>query len=84
MKDGNDVYEHDTCFNGKKSNYMGEEEIITAVLALKTKNCEGYDRIPQRVISDGIGILIKPLTIFSNKIYEQTRAMVVCQDSACP
>ena len=27
---------------------MNEEEIITAVLALKPKNCEGYDRIPQR------------------------------------
>ena len=38
---------------------MNEEEIITAVLALKTKNCEGYDRIPQRVLTDGIGIIIK-------------------------
>ena len=34
-------------FNGKKvtsceRTYMNEEEIITSVLALKTKNCEGY------------------------------------------
>ena len=50
---------------------MREEEIITAVLALKTKNCEGYDRITQRILTDGIGILIKPLTILFNKIYEQ-------------
>ena len=50
---------------------MREEEIITAVLALKTKNCEGYDRIPQRILTDEIGILIKPLTILFNKNYEQ-------------
>ena len=50
---------------------MSEIEIINAVMSLKTKNCEGYDRIPQRVLTDGIQILIKPFTLLFSKIYEQ-------------
>ena len=33
------------------------------------KNCEGYDRIPQRILIDGINILINPLTRLFNLIY---------------
>ena len=29
---------------------------------LKVKNCEGYDQIPQRVLIDGMDLLIDPLT----------------------
>ena len=67
----------DTCYNGKRKvtscerNYMREKEIITAMFTLKTKNCEGYDIIPQRILTDGIGILLKSLTILFNKIHEQ-------------
>ena len=28
---------------------------------IKIKNCEGYDRIPQRILADGAKILVKPL-----------------------
>ena len=38
---------------------------------IKTKNCEGYDRIPQRIFADGAEILVTPLTSLFEKIYNQ-------------
>ena len=48
---------------------MTRDDIINSVKSLKVKNSEGYDRIPQRVLIDGLGILVEPLTIFFNKVY---------------
>ena len=33
---------------------MSKNEIISAVKSLKTKNCEGHDRLAQRIIIGGI------------------------------
>jgi hypothetical protein len=49
---------------------MGKNSILDCVSTLKIKNCEGYDRIPQRVIKDGINHIIKPLSFLFNSIYE--------------
>ena len=49
--------------------FMTEDNILDAVLALKIKNSEGFDRIPQRFLIDGISVLIKPLTVLFNLIY---------------
>ena len=43
-------------------NFMTKQDIISCIKMLKIKNCEGYDRIPQRVLIDGIDLLIDPLT----------------------
>ena len=62
------------------SDFMSEMEIIECVGQLKLKNCEGYDRIPQRFLIDGIRVLTNPLTkLFSlpnlqYKTYSQTMA----------
>ena len=51
-----------------KKYYMAEPppissiDILECVKSLKIKNCEGYDRIPQRVLSEGIDHLLSPLT----------------------
>jgi hypothetical protein len=52
-------------------NLMFENDIFEAVMHLKIKNCEGHDCIPQRLLTDGIHILIKPLTVLFSKIYMQ-------------
>ena len=39
----------------------------------KNKNCEGHDRIPQRVLIDGIDILKFPLSHLFNQIYIQKK-----------
>jgi hypothetical protein len=66
-----------TVYNGKilvhciENNFMCENDVINAILSLKTKNSVGYDRIPQWLITDDIQILIKPLTTLFSKIYNQ-------------
>ena len=35
------------------------------------KNAEGEDRITQRILIDGIGKLLRPLTVLFSKIYEE-------------
>ena len=41
--------------------FMDSERIKECVKSLKIKNTEGYDRIPQRIIVDGLDSLDKPL-----------------------
>jgi hypothetical protein len=50
--------------------FKGKNSIRDCVITLKIKNCEGYDRIPQRVIKDGINHIIEPLTFLFNSIYK--------------
>ena len=53
------------------SDFMSPLDIIECVKQLKIKNCEGYDRIPQRILIDGIDVLIKPLSHLFNLIYNE-------------
>ena len=46
------------------------ENIIGAFKSIKIKNCEGYDRIPQRIINKGMEILIEPAYALFNLIYK--------------
>ena len=38
--------------------FMDKNSIMECILALQTKNSEGFDRIPQRILVDGADILI--------------------------
>ena len=40
--------------------------------SLKTKHCEGYDRIPVRILADARDILLDPMTDLFQKFLEQT------------
>ena len=51
-------------------NFMTSHNILRAVKSIKMKNCEGENRIPQRIMIDGIEVLLAPLTEFK-RIYEQ-------------
>ena len=50
--------------------FMDENSIRECLLSLKPKNSEGYDRIPQRVLLDGMEILLPPLTRLFELIYK--------------
>ena len=69
----------ETVYNGKRkincteTNFMTEQNILKAVKSMKIKNCEGHDGIPLRILIDGINILIAPLTVLFNKIYNQKK-----------
>ena len=55
---------NDTVYNGtrklEKDNkmFMDKNSNMECILALQTKNSEGFDRIPQRILVDGADILI--------------------------
>ena len=50
-------------YNGRQKiyannyNFMDKQSVIEAISSIKIKNCEGYDRIPQRILVDGIKYL---------------------------
>ena len=66
-----------TVYNGKKkvdhpnSFFMTEKDILDCLCKIKIKNCEGFDRIPQRVLVDGAPILIHPLKELFRRVYYQ-------------
>jgi hypothetical protein len=49
---------------------MKENDVLIAMKSLKIKNCEGHDRIPLRILNDGIQFLLQPLSMLFTKIYE--------------
>ena len=56
-----------TVYNGKKklehpnSFFMTDEDILECLQNIKTKNCEGFDRIPQRILVDGATVLLNTI-----------------------
>jgi len=65
----------DNVYNGQRKVYcdnkmfMSSCEIIECVKTIKIKNIEGYDRIPQRILVDGIDHLVRPLSHLFSLIY---------------
>jgi hypothetical protein len=68
---------HDGVYNGRKlinseeMNFMTEDKVTECLNELKIKNCEGYDRIPMRILKDGASILRNPLSDLFGKIYKK-------------
>jgi hypothetical protein len=69
----------DTVYNGKRKvvteelNFMTELDIKECILSLKIKNSEGVDRLPQRILIDGINVLLCPLTGLFDLIYRNKK-----------
>ena len=53
------------------SNFMSTKNIHDALKSIKIKNCEGYDRIPQRILIEGCDVLLPPIKRLFELIYEQ-------------
>ena len=49
--------------------FMSVMEVEKCIKSIKIKNCEGFDRIPQRVLVDGIDHLLPPLGRLFGLIY---------------
>jgi hypothetical protein len=66
---------HEEVWNGKKIinsenvNFMTPERVEGCLRNLKSKNCEGPDRLPLRILKDGVTVLAKPLSVLFCKIY---------------
>ena len=48
---------------------MCKKDVEECMKSLKTKHCEGYDRIPVRILTDARDILLHPMTDLFQKIY---------------
>ncbi len=66
----------DQVYNGRKivnavnKNFMDYCSVRECIKSLKNKNSEGYDRIPQRILVDGVDVLLDPLHGLFKLIYE--------------
>jgi hypothetical protein len=67
------VYNGDKKVNAINSFFMDRASVRECITSLKTKNSEGFDQIPQRVLVDGVDYLLDPLTCLFKLIYEEIR-----------
>ena len=67
----NEIHNGFKKINSENQFFMSSADVEECVKNIKIKNCEGYDRIPQRILVDGITVLINPLRILFSKIYNQ-------------
>ena len=65
------VYNGARKVNVLNKNFMDRNSVRECIQSLKIKNSEGWDRIPQRVLVDGIEVLLEPFTVLMNMIYNQ-------------
>jgi hypothetical protein len=66
-----EMWNGEQIINSENVNFMTPERVEECLKNLKTKNCEGPDRLPLRVLKDGAMILAKPLSVLFHKIYER-------------
>ena len=64
------VWNGEEMITSNEKNFMTSENVMECLNQLKTKNCEGYDRMPLRILKDGAPVLIEPLSKLFHKIYE--------------
>ena len=50
-------------------NFVTPENVIKSLKA--KKNCKGFDRIPVRILTDGMNVITPVLTYIFNLIYKQ-------------
>ena len=64
-----------TVYNGKNKiivqnrNFMNKTDVQECLESLKSKRCEGYDRIPVCILADACDILLDPFCELFKKIY---------------
>jgi hypothetical protein len=63
------VYNGQTKVHCDDKMFMSSQKITECVKSIKIKNSEGYDRIPQRILADGIDHLVMPLSHLFSLIY---------------
>ena len=75
------VYNGTVRVHSLEKNFMTEEKIIEAVKSLKMKNCEGSDRLPQRMLVDGLPILINSFVVLFNNVYTNQFSVILIWSS---
>jgi hypothetical protein len=66
-----EMWNGEKIINSESINFMTPERVEECLKNLKSKNCEGPDRLPLRILKDGARVLAKPLSVLFCKIYEK-------------
>ena len=66
------VYNRVKKVNTENKMFMDRNSIKECIMSLKMKNTEGYDRIPQRILVDGVDLLLESFVGLFSRIYNQT------------
>ena len=66
-----EVWSGEKIINSENHNFMTPERVENCLKNLKTKNCEGPDRMPLRILKDGASVLSGPMSVLFHKIYEK-------------
>ena len=64
----NDVYNGTRKITKQNKNFMLTANIRNAIQSLKLKNSEGFDRIPQRILIDGMIISLNSFKVKCKKL----------------
>ena len=67
------VYNGRKKINSQSKMFMLPTDILECLKSLKIKNCEGFDRIPQRILNDGADHLVAPLAGLFDLIYHSNQ-----------
>ena len=67
-----EVYNGAPKIQCQSSMFMDPDSIRECILSLKMKNTEGYDRIPQRILIDGVDCLLVAFNGLFKRVYEQS------------
>ena len=65
----NEVYNGIRKVTCPSSNFVTIKNVNDILKSIKIKNCEGYDRIPQRILNEGSESLVFPITHLMNLVY---------------
>jgi hypothetical protein len=65
------VYNGTRKVNTENKMFMNMDSIRSVMESMKIKNSEGYDRIPQQIIKEGLENLLVPFTQLFKKIYTE-------------
>ena len=65
------VYNGTSRLNMKNSHFMTVNDTLKCLKTIKNKNCDGFYRIPQRILVVGSEILAAPLGGLFERIYNQ-------------
>ena len=68
-----DVYNGKCKVVSREKMFMSPSNVFECIKSIKVKNCEGHDRIPQRVLFDGADHLTAPLAELFSRIYTQNK-----------
>ena len=69
----NEVYNGTRKVNCPSTNFVSTQNVSDILRSMKIKNCEGYDRIPQRILNEGSDSLLIPITHLFKLVYEHKK-----------